>query len=211
MDSKDTRPPWDVIPALGREHLRDARLYADRWHMIDNLGPKKLDSVVELGVALGDFSTALIERYQPNIFYAIDLFTLHEYASLWDRDTAQIFKGRTHAEVYAERMLNYRDRMAIQQGDGADELAKLPDGSIDLIYIDGSHSYDNVVRDGAAARKKIRPGGILIFNDYIIWSHLETTWYGVVPVVNDLVVNGGGKVVAFALHPNMYADIAIQM
>ncbi len=211
MDSKNTRPPWDVIPALGREHLRDARLYADRWHMIDNLGPKKLDTVVELGVALGDFSTALIERYQPNIFHAIDLFTLHEYASLWDRDTAQIFQGRTHAEVYADRMQNYRDCMTIQQGDGAIELAKLPDASIDLIYIDGSHSYDNVVRDGVAARKKIKPGGIIVFNDYIIWSHLENMWYGVVPVVNDLVVNGGGKVVALALHPNMYADIAIQM
>lgn len=211
MNAQEARPPWNSILALGREHLQDARLYADRWHMIDNLGPKKLGSVAELGVALGDFSRALIERYEPDLFYAIDLFTLHEYPSLWDRDSAKIFDGRTHADVYLERMQPYRDCMAIRQGDGADELAKLPDASIDLIYIDGSHSYDNVVRDGAAACKKVKPGGMLIFNDYIIWSHLENMWYGVIPVVNDLVVNKGGKVTAFALHPNMYADIAIQM
>jgi len=84
MQTQESPPPWDVIPALRREHLVDARLYADRWHMIENLGPKKLGSVVELGVALGDFSRALFERYEPDVFYAIDLFTLHEYTSLWN-------------------------------------------------------------------------------------------------------------------------------
>ena len=211
MNSQDNRPPWDAIPALSREHLADARLYADRWHMIENLGPKKLGAVAELGVALGDFSKALIQRYEPDIFYAIDLFTLHEYPSLWDRSSASIFEGKTHADVYLDRMQAYRNRMSIRQGDGADELAKLPDASLDLIYVDGSHFYDNVVRDSAVSFRKIKPGGMIIFNDYIIWSHLENMWYGVIPVVNDLVVNKGGKVVAFALHPNMYADIAIRM
>jgi len=212
MSSKqDGAPGDDEILALGREHLSDARLYADRQHMIDSIGPEKLGSVAEIGVALGDFSTALIARYNPDIFYAIDIFTLHEYQKLWGQETAKLLQGRTHSEVYLDRMRPYLDRLAIRQGDGAEELGKLQDASLDLIYIDGSHHYTDVVRDSAAARKKIRPGGLLIFNDYIIWSHLEGIPYGVIPVVNDLVVNGGGRIVGFALHPNMYADIAIRM
>jgi hypothetical protein len=212
LSAAEARPPWEGdIPAIRREHLLDARLYADRWHMIDELGPAKLSSMAEVGVALGDFSKALIKRYDPDVFYAIDLFKLHEQEWLWDRRTVDLLEGKTHAEAYLLRMQAHRDRLAVRQGDGAGELAKLPDASLDLIYIDGSHHYADVARDGAVARKKIRPGGIVIFNDYILWSHLERMWYGIVPVVNDLVVNNGGKVLGLALQPNMYADIAIQM
>jgi hypothetical protein len=212
MTSAENGPPWATdIPVLRPEHLLNAQLYADRLHMIAHLGPQKLQSVAELGVALGDFSKSLIERYNPDIFYAIDIFTLHEYEMLWNQETSKLLEGRTHCEAYLHRMQPYRNQLLIKQGDGADELAKLPDASIDLIYIDGSHHYANVVRDCAAAHRKVKPGGLLIFNDYTIWSHFERMWYGVVPVVNDLLVNKGGKVVGFALHPNMYADIAIQM
>jgi hypothetical protein len=212
MNSFDAQPPWDGdIPAIRPEHLMDARLYANRLHMIANIGPQKLASVAELGVALGGFSQPLIKRYDPDVFYAIDTFKLHEQEMIWGQETSKVFAGKTHAEAYLDRMHAYRDRVSIRQGDGAQELAGLPDASLDLIYIDGSHHYGDVVRDSAVACQKVRPGGILIFNDYIIWSHLERMWYGVVPVVNDLVVNKGGRILGFALQPNMYADIAIQM
>lgn len=208
----EDRPPWrDDIPALRREHLQDARLYADRWHMIDHLGPKKVGVVAELGVALGDFSKALIERYDPETFYAIDVFTLHQQERMWNQETAKLLEGKTHVEFYLHRMQAHRHRITVCEGDGAEQMNKLPDGSIDIIYVDGSHHYADVERDCSVACKKIKPQGLIIFNDYIVWSHLEKMWYGVVPVVNDLVVHKGAKVVALALHPNMYLDIAIQM
>jgi hypothetical protein len=212
LSLSENRPPWDFdIPVIGREHLADARLFADRLHLIDSLGSRKAGAVAELGVAVGDFSKALIQRYDPKIFYAIDLFQLHELESLWGRKPAEIFGAKTHLEYYLDRMAPFRDRLQTCQGDSANETAKLADASIDVIYIDGSHHYADVKRDCAVAREKIKPGGLLIFNDYILWSHLERAWYGVVPVVNDLVVNKGGRIIGFALQSNMYADIAIQM
>src|SRR3569833_1304297 len=118
--------------------------------------------------------------------------------SIFNQKSSEVFEGKTHVEYYLHRMTAYRDRIVICHSDGANELAKLPDASLDLIYIDGSHHYVDVTRDCAVAREKIKPGGILIFNDYIIWSHWERMWYGIVPVVNDLIVNGGGKVIGFA-------------
>jgi len=55
-------------------------------------------------VGLGDFSEALIARYNPDMFYAIDLFTLHEYQKLRGQEAAELLQRRTHSEVYLDRM-----------------------------------------------------------------------------------------------------------
>jgi hypothetical protein len=178
--------------------------------MIDEVAPRKATAIVELGVAVGDFSRELIKTCDPENFYAIDLFKLHEQEWIWGRKSAEIFGGKTHAQFYLDRLGDYADRVRLRQGDAAQELDKLDDASMDLIYIDASHHYADVVRDSAVAQRKVAPGGIIIFNDYILWSHMEKMWYGVVPVVNDLIVNKGANVLGLALQPNMYADIALQ-
>jgi hypothetical protein len=208
----EVRPPWDGdIPALERQHLRDARLYSDRLHMIDSLGPANADAVVELGVAVGQFSRAMIQRYDPSKFYAIDTFKLHEVETLWGRTPRDFFKNKTHLEYYLDGLAAYSDRVIALQGDGAEQLAQIEDNSIDVIYIDGSHHYADVARDSEVAVRKVKRGGVIIFNDYILWSHRENMWYGVVSVVNHLVIDKGAQVLGLALHPDMYADIAIQL
>jgi predicted O-methyltransferase YrrM len=47
-----------------------------------------------------------------------------------------------------------------------DAALLLPDGSLDLVFIDGDHSYDGVCKDIAAWRSKVRPGGFLCGHDY---------------------------------------------
>lgn len=42
----------------------------------------------------------------------------------------------------------------------------VPDGSLDLVFIDGDHSYDGVRKDIAAWKSKVRPGGFLAGHDY---------------------------------------------
>ncbi len=179
--------------------------------MIDEIGPARANCVVELGVAVGDFSRALIKRYDPARFYAVDLFKLHELEWIWGQKSAEVFGCKTHVEFYLDRLQEFAGRIEIRQGDAAEELSKLADASIDVIYVDASHHYADVVRDSAVACKKLAPGGLIIFNDYILWSHLEHMWYGVVPVVNELVVNRGAKVLGLALQQNMYADIALRL
>ena len=46
---------------------------------------------------------------------------------------------------------------------------RLPHNSFDLIYVDGCHLANFVKRDGQRAWRKLKPGGILIFDDYH-WS-----------------------------------------
>jgi hypothetical protein len=73
------------------------------------------------------------------------------------------------------------------------------------IYLDADHSFEAVVRDAAAAKRKISDGGILIFTDYMIINHYDMHWYGVVAVVNKLVVEQGFEVIGFALDRRCFA------
>lgn len=65
-------------------------------------------------------------------------------------------------------------------------------------------------RDADLSKQKLKVDGILIFNDYIKYSHFDDSYFGVIPVVNNLVVNEGFEVLGFALQADMYCDVAIR-
>lgn len=51
------------------------------------------------------------------------------------------------------------------------ELRNLPD-TFDAIYIDGSHRPLDVLMDGILAWRLLRPGGVMVFDDYAWGDHL---------------------------------------
>ena len=59
---------------------------------------------------------------------------------------------------------------------------KFENDSIDFIYIDGSHSEENVRRDVELYLPKLKKNGIIAGHDY-----LELVWPDLVNVVTDIV------------------------
>ena len=53
------------------------------------------------------------------------------------------------------------------KGDSADVLATLEPASFDAIYVDGGHHAATVLLDALMAWRLLKPGGILIFDDYL--------------------------------------------
>jgi predicted O-methyltransferase YrrM len=53
------------------------------------------------------------------------------------------------------------------------ELRKQPVDAFDIIYIDGSHTADDVLEDAVLSWRQLKPGGLLIFDDYQAdgWNH----------------------------------------
>jgi predicted O-methyltransferase YrrM len=47
------------------------------------------------------------------------------------------------------------------------ELRKLPLNTVDIIYVDGDHTASGVLADAALSFQLLKPGGILIFDDYL--------------------------------------------
>jgi len=198
-------------PQLEPSDVENAKLFAGRDSLVKYLAPElKGGAIAEVGVMYGDFSDFIIRTVQPEVFVAIDRFDLHTVPVIAGKASAERFQGLTHREFYERRFSDHGGKVRCEEGDSRQGLSRYPDRTFDMIYIDAGHDYDSVKEDANLSMQKIKPEGILIFNDYIKYSHYDDSYYGVIPVVNDLVANQGFEVVGFALQADMYCDIAIR-
>jgi hypothetical protein len=200
---------WAV--PLSQQHVSGAKLYANREELVSALHLPPGGIIAEVGVAFGDFSEILIEKLKPSVFVAFDIFDLHKYDVVWGtRPLKEIFNGLTHLEFFKKKLAHKTLQVITEQGLSWECLEKYPDHLFDVIYIDAGHDYESVKRDTEVAKRKIKPDGILIFNDYTMFDFTNNVRYGVVQVVNELVVNENWRVAGFAFHQAMFCDIAIQ-
>jgi predicted O-methyltransferase YrrM len=64
------------------------------------------------------------------------------------------------------RISGYADKVTTIEGYSQVELRKVPFGSFDIIYIDGSHTAPDVLADALLCWPLLKKRGILIFDDY---------------------------------------------
>jgi hypothetical protein len=201
--------PSAPVP-LRDEHVRNCRVLANRQLMVAQL-PKR-GVVAELGVGLGDFSAVILEQAVPREFHAIDLFEWHDRPTVWGLPTKDVLGGRSHEEFYRARFQRQIDDgiVRVERGASWEALARRASNSFYVLYVDAGHDRDSVQRDAACALEKLKSDGLLIFNDYIMYDHVGLEPYGVVHVVNDLCVVRGYEMVYFALHEQMFCDVALR-
>ncbi|MGE0006880.1 MAG: class I SAM-dependent methyltransferase [Parvibaculaceae bacterium] len=208
------RQRW-VSDSLEQKHVEGCRVFADRHQMIEFLAPHILrGTVAEIGVEYGLFSEFLIEKLQPVMFHAYDLFNLHLLSEYGHRRPQDILGMRSHRTFFEDRFSSQIAAGTVElfEGDSSCNLMNQPDHTYDLIYIDGDHTLGGVSKDAGAARVKVKPGGILVFNDYTMWdcTYPGPAWpFGVVQCVNYLCVHHGWRMVAFALQQEMFCDVAL--
>lgn len=65
------------------------------------------------------------------------------------------------------RLADRRGQVSKLKGNSADVLATLEPASFDAIYVDGGHEAATVLLDALLAWRLLKPGGILIFDDYL--------------------------------------------
>lgn len=202
-------PETPGVCEMKRAHLAGVKLYANRTELIESLAGELTGArIAEIGVLLGDFSEVMLNAFRPKEFVAFDLFDLHLSDHPWAVSHARAFNGKSHLEYYRQRVAGHNVR--IEMGFSDKCLARYNDSYFDMIYVDGDHSVKGVKADADVAMNKVKPSGLLVFNDYIMYDWNVGDFYGVVPVVNELVVNHGYRVVGFAFHKNMFCDIAIR-
>jgi hypothetical protein len=207
--------PTQNYPTLEAKHLDDPRLFTDRMLLLSSMRSVKGGVIAEVGVAEGDFSEYLLNELRPKKFVGFDIFTMHE----WDRvgggawrgsKTNVLLENMTQLDYYKRRFSDRGAQVVIEVGMSSVNLKKYPDKTFDLIYIDGDHSYEGVKQDANVAKAKLADNGIIVFNDYIMFDHLNGVPYGVVQAVNELIVSEDWRVCGFSLEKNMFCDIAIR-
>jgi hypothetical protein len=88
-------------------------------------------------------------------------------------------------EIFKQNTKEFKN-LKIVQKESLEAAKDVLDSSIDFIFIDAGHTYEEVKADILAWLPKVKPGGMLAGDDY-----LPNTWMGVVQAVDELVKPDG--------------------
>jgi hypothetical protein len=165
-------------------------------------------TAVEIGVWRGEFSKTILEIIGPQKLYLIDPWASAETGgndqtfSEGPDDTKleRIFrrvKKKFRQEIKSGRIEIVRDQ-------SVPALAGFDDEYISFAYINGDHSFEGVKKDLEAIIPKIKPGGIVAFNNY----HRRGWWGdGVIRAINEFLGQRPGD---FRIRTVAGAQIAIE-
>jgi len=170
--------------------LEGCEVLTNRLALIDCL--EKGGVIAEIGVDRGDFSFELLNRCSP--------IKLH----LFDMDI-----GRLANPNILKELDSGSSRVKTHVGDSGLTMSRMPDSYFDAIYIDGDHRYEGVKRDIEASVPKLKHDGVLIFNDYSVWSPSTMFHCGVARAVHEFCLKNPWKFRYIALQPMMYNDVML--
>ena len=180
---------FDRAPEMPQHLLDGCRLIQNRLEMVKLLPANAV--VAEVGTDRGEFAKHILSTCKPKELHIFEI---------------------DPSRIVPENLAAGRDKgiITLHEGDSATNLSAMPNVYFDWIYIDGDHSYEGVKRDITAAVNKVKPGGLLVYNDYTTWSPASMSRCGVARAVNEFCIANGWEFVFFAFQSMMYNDVAVR-
>ena len=117
-------------------------------------------TMYEIGSYAGESAEIFAENFKK--IYCVDPWE-HGYDD--ERDWASHNNGKIVEDAFDARVSKY-DNVVKRKISSIDCSKEVRDNSIDLVYIDGNHTYEAILEDIKAWYPKIRTGGFLSGHDY---------------------------------------------
>jgi hypothetical protein len=163
---------YDVpVVTLADELQADVKLLADRMQLLDRL--PKGGVAVELGVTKGDFSAEILKIARPRKLFLVDRWSDSRYSSRVKQGVQKRFAKEIDSG--AVELIN---------ANSLDAASHFEAGSLDWIYIDTNHQYQNTLNELRAYQPLIKRSGYIAGHDYTIGNFRNGIRYGVVEAVN---------------------------
>lgn len=155
-----------IVPLGSLAYMRPSYLASSAWTehvpfafwLVEALRPKLF---VELGTHFGvsyfAFCQAMEKLYLRAQAFAVDLWTGDEHSGLYGSDVFEAV--RTHNDRA------YSHFSTLSKSSFDDARSYFLDGSIDLLHIDGLHTYEAVRHDFESWLPKMSSRGVVVFHD----------------------------------------------
>lgn len=141
--------------------------YQKILEIMQSMSPNSIG--VEVGVWNADLSCCILDN-KPEVskLYLVDPWK--KYPSEEYIDSINNC-SQTHFDMVYENVKNrikpYKERAEVLRGTSTEFLDKFENNSLNFVYIDANHMYEFVTSDINNWYPKLKPGGLLIGNDFI--------------------------------------------
>ena len=145
-------------------------------------------------LSVDEYNSRPIRYLEIGAFYGANLLTVaktyasHPESKLYcidpweDYDEYPEYKGiqDTTYDTFMNNLENSgsADKISVHRGYSNIEVPKFQDEFFDIIYIDGNHEPEYVLEDAVLSFRKLKKGGIMIFDDYT-WGGPDMTQRGI--------------------------------
>lgn len=148
----------------------NAKERGDLW--VDLINRTNASRVAEIGVFRGKFAERVLDE-SPGI---TDYYMIDPWRHLEDWNKPANRAADEFHQIFEEAMgrtARHEDRRVVLRGRTSEVIDKIPDGHLDLAYIDGDHTLRGIAIDLIRVWDKVRPGGWIGGDDFkrTIWQH----------------------------------------
>lgn len=140
---------------------------------------------VEVGVERGHYSKVLLVENPKLHLYCVDAWAAYDgYREHVPQERLDGFYLETDARLNSVAPGRY----TLIREYSLKAAQSFEEESLDFVYLDANHTYDDVTADLEAWAPKVRPGGIVSGHDY---CHRSSLNYGVIEAVDDYAAHHG--------------------
>lgn len=116
---------------------------------------------IEIGCAEG-FTSEFILDSNPNL----TLYCIDPYVNYIDWNGNNLNEREDVYRIFCDRVSRFGERIKTVRKFSDDAVNDIADNSLDFIFIDGLHTYDQVTKDMANYYPKLKDNGIFAGHDY---------------------------------------------
>lgn len=130
------------------------------------IDPNAIKLIVEIGVFKGDFSAYLLENFNPERLMLVDPWEGIIHSGDQNGNGHEEYTGDKLYSMVNNRFESWKQIVSLHRVKSTDFFYTIVDNIIDLVYVDGDHSYDGCKKDLIEAFRVVKNGGWIVGHDY---------------------------------------------
>lgn len=151
---------------------------------------------VEVGTDHGEYAKVILDR-MPNV----KLYTIDPFLAYTEGQDVKTQEDVDKIYEQAKELLKGYPNCTMVREKSLDAVKRFSPETIDFVFIDGDHTYEEVKKDLNAWAKIVKKGGIVAGHDY---REDKARNYGVVEAVNEYVLENNQEL--YILRKGTYVD-----